>query len=85
MTLAAGITLVNVITCRAAVMLVRSADALPRPPQVIATSEREAVDRDMTSHATAAASSVRPYHGASGNVIGRIAGSVTPARRYSAT
>src|SRR5215467_3805308 len=33
----------------------------------------------------AASSSVRRYHGASGKVMGRIAGSVTPASRYART
>jgi hypothetical protein len=37
------------------------------------------------SHHLAASSSVRRYHGASGKVIGRMAGSVVPARRYAST
>jgi len=37
----------------------------------------------LTAYQPAASSSVRRYHGASGRVIGRTAGSVTPACRYA--
>ena len=60
---------------------------LMKEPRAIVTAPRapgeEHRERDerRALHQRAASSRVRPYQGASGKVMGRIAGSVTPAFR----